>query len=202
MGKTTSKHEPPPSSIETQTTTSTYLSTHLIVPYFITPNGTIKRPEHLIAWWSRIFSFYVPDDKDRIELRSLCRLFRDALRPPPVWTTFPHPNYPTLNSLIDRLNEMYVSLPDIVWEECSAPGTLVCVGMKVRAKYVDDEYSDDYDEYSDDDDDTDDEFEIATIRKVNDDQTFDVVFNDDDHDPRKNVPLNEIQMQNVSVQLL
>ena len=94
---------------------------------------------------------------------------------------------------------MHAALPDIViWEECSAPGTLLCVGMKVRAKYVDDEYSDDYDEYSDDDDDTDDEFDNATIRKVNDDQTFDVVFNDDDHDPRKNVPLNEIQMQNVS----
>ena len=90
---------------------------------------------------------------------------------------------------------MHAALPDIVWEECSGPGTLVCVGMKVRAKYVDDEYSDD-------DDDTDDEFGNATIRKVNDDQTFNVVFNDDDHDPRKNVPLNEIQMQNVSVQLL
>ena len=35
--------------------------THLIVPYFINSNGTIKRPEHLIAWWSRIFSFYVPE---------------------------------------------------------------------------------------------------------------------------------------------
>jgi hypothetical protein len=177
-----------------------YLSTHLIVPYFITASGEIKRPEHLIAWWSRIFSFLfvcVPDDKDRIELRYLCRLFRDALKPPPLYTTFPHPNYPTLNELMYHLNGMHAALPDIIWEECSAPGTLVCVGMKVRAKYVDDEYSDD-------DDDTDDEFDNATIRKVNDDQTCDVVFNDDDHDPRKNVPLNEIQMQmqNVSVQLL
>jgi hypothetical protein len=82
-----------------------YISTHLIVPYFINAQGEIKRPEHLIAWWSRIFSFVVPDGKDRIELRSLCRLFRDALKPPPRWTTFPHPNYPTLNSFMDRLNE-------------------------------------------------------------------------------------------------
>ena len=79
---------------------------------------------------------------------------------------------------------MHAALSDIViWEECSAPGTLLCVGMKVRAKYVDDEYSDDGD-------DTDDEFDNAMIRKVNDDQTFDVVFNDDDFndnddDPRK-----------------
>ena len=113
MGKTASKkkHEPPPSSNETQTTTSTYLSTHLIVPYFITANGTIKRPEHLIAWWSRIFYFYVPDDKDRIELRYLCRLFRDALKPPPLHTTFPHPNYWALNKLVDKLNNVYEEDP-------------------------------------------------------------------------------------------
>jgi hypothetical protein len=55
------KQPPPPPSTEahtmTTTTSNTYLSTHLIVPYFINSNGEIKRPEHLIAWWSRIFSF-------------------------------------------------------------------------------------------------------------------------------------------------
>jgi hypothetical protein len=95
----------------TLTTTTTYLSTHLIVPYFVTPNGTIKRPEYLIAWWSRIFSFYVPDDKDHIQLRFLCRLFRDALIPPPLYTTFPHPKYPTLNGLMDKLNNVYQKDP-------------------------------------------------------------------------------------------
>ena len=95
----------------TRKTIYTYLSTHLIVPYFITPNGTIKRPEHLIAWWSRIFSFYVPDDKDHIKLRSLCRLFRDALKPPPLYTTFPHPNFLTLNVLMDKLNNVYQKDP-------------------------------------------------------------------------------------------
>ena len=78
--------QPPSPSTETATTLTTtsnaYLSTHLIAPYFITVGREIKRPEHLIAWWSRIFSFYVPDEKDRIELRFLCRLFRDALKPP------------------------------------------------------------------------------------------------------------------------
>ena len=104
------KQPPPSPSTETTTTLTTtsdmYLSTHLIAPYFITAGGEIKRPEHLIAWWSRIFSFYVPDEKDRIPLRSLCRLFRDSLTMP-IWTTFPHPKYPTLNCLLDKLNNVY-----------------------------------------------------------------------------------------------
>ena len=82
-------------SNETKTTSTTtgpdtYLSSHLLVPYFTTPEGQTKRPEHLIAWWSRIFSFLLPDERDRLHLRFLCRLFRDALKPPPIWTTFPH----------------------------------------------------------------------------------------------------------------
>ena len=109
------KQPPPSPSTETSTALSTnsnmYLSTHLIVPYFINSNGEIKRPEHLIAWWSRMFSFYVPDDKDRIELRFLCRLYRDSLKPPPLYTIFPTPNYPTLNGLMDTLNNMYEEDP-------------------------------------------------------------------------------------------
>jgi len=110
----TKQPTPPPSteittSLAIATTSDAYLSTHLIVPYFITPNGEIKRPEHLIAWWTRIFSFYVPDDKDHIQLRFLCRLFRDALKPPPfLWTSFPHLNYPILNGLMDALNSAYM----------------------------------------------------------------------------------------------
>ena len=86
---------------------------------------------------------------------------------------------------------MHAALPDIVWEECTAPRTLLLsVGREVYAKYVDDEYSAD-------DDDTDDEFYNAIIQKMNNDQTFDVVF--DDGETRKNEPLNEIQIQNVSL---
>jgi hypothetical protein len=109
------KQPPPPPSTETTTTLTTtsdaYLSTHLIVPYFITAGGEIKRPEHLIAWWSRIFSFYVPDEKDRKKLRFLCRLFRDSLKPLPLWTSFPHPKYPTLDVLMDALNRVYQNDP-------------------------------------------------------------------------------------------
>ena len=162
-----------------------YLSTHLIVPYFITASGEIKRPEHLIAWWSRIFSFLflcVPDDKDRIELRFLCRLFRHALKPPPRWTTFPHPNYPTLNSVMDRLNAMYATLPAVVWEVPTVQGTLV-VGMEVLAKFGDFMGT---------------SFKDATIQKVNENETFDIVFDDVSCGTKKDVPLNEIQIQNVS----
>ena len=159
-----------------------YISTHLIVPYFITASGEIKRPEHLIAWWSRIFSFLcVPDDKHRIELRFLCRLFRDALKPPPQWTAFPHSNYPTLKSVMDRLNAMYATLPAVVWEVPTVQGTL-SLGMEVRVKYIRWGIT---------------SFKDATIQKVNEDGTCDVVFDEDD-ETRKNVPLNEIQIPNVS----
>jgi hypothetical protein len=183
------KQPSPPPSTETTTTLTTssdmYLSTHLIVPYFINAQGEIKRPEHLIAWWSRIFSFLflydVPDEKDHIPLRSLCRLFRDSLKPLPFWTSFPHPNFSTLNGLMNKLNEMYAALPDIVWE---VPTSLLLetlvVGMKVRVKYGDVSFKD------------------ATIQKVNENETFDIVFDDGNFGTRKNVPLNEIQIQNVS----
>ena len=178
------KQPPPPPSTETTTTLTTtsdmYLSTHLIVPYFITAGGEIKRPEHLIAWWSRIFSFlYVPDEKDHIPLRSLCRLFRDSLKPLPLWTSFPHPNFPTLTGLMNKLNEMYAALPGIVWDVPTSLETLV-VGMKVCVKYGADE------------------FEDATIQKVNENETYDIVFDSGHFGTRKNVPLNEIQIQNVS----
>jgi len=54
-----------------------------------------------------IFSFLGVNEKDRIQLRSFCRVFRDALKPVPLWTSFPHPKYPTLNDLMDKLNDVY-----------------------------------------------------------------------------------------------
>ena len=44
-------------------------------------------------------------------------------------------------------------------------------------------------------------YKDATIQKVNDDETFDVLFDSDD-ETKKNVPLNEMQIQNVSVTIL
>ena len=81
-----------------------------------------------------------------------------------------------------KLNEMYAALPGIVWDvpTLTSLETLV-VGMnKVRVKYGADECED------------------ATIQKVNENETFDIVFDDGHFGSRKNVPLNEIRIQNVS----
>ena len=45
--------------------------------------------------------------KDYIELRSFSKLFHRALpQPPPLWTSFPNSNHETLQSLVDRLEEL------------------------------------------------------------------------------------------------
>jgi len=145
---------------------------------------------HLDTHWLMIYSFAGFSFTDRLELRCMCRLFDEVekivtlnkhcyqMLPIPTYTWFPHQNYPTLNELMDRLNAEYAALPS-GWVKCTAPGALV-VGMEVRVEYVD-------------------TFKDATIQKVNEDETFDIVYDNDDYGTRKNVPLNEIQIQNVSV---
>ena len=90
--------------------TDTYFARHLIIPYFINSQGQIRRPEHLIARWFRIFSFLGPSLQDRRELGFLCRLFRDSLHMP-TWTTFPHPEFSTLNKLLNRISLVAVKHP-------------------------------------------------------------------------------------------
>jgi hypothetical protein len=145
--------------------------------------------------WLMIYAFVDFSYSDRLQLRCMCRLFHKVekiltankhryvtLMPMPKYTYFPHPNYVSLNELMDELNEMHAALPYIVWEECTAPEMLI-VGMKVRVKYdIDATW-----------------FKDSTIEKVNDDETFDVVFVD--ADAKTNVPFNEIQIKNVSVKL-
>jgi hypothetical protein len=80
---------------------------------------------------------------------------------------------------MNKLNEMYAALPGIVWEVPTSLETVV-VGMKVRVKYGADECED------------------ATIQTVNEDETYDIVFDSGHFGIRKNVPLNEIRIQNVS----
>ena len=132
-----------------------------------------------------IFSYLDPPKHyERFLLRRLCRVFRRVLKatvPSGMFTTFPHPNYPTLNGLMDRLNEMYATLPAFVWEVPTVQGTL-SLGMEVRAKFVDRRGGI--------------SIKDATIQKVNEDETFDIVF--DDRRTRKNVPLNDLQIPNVS----
>ena len=56
-----------------------YLARRLFPPYFVNAQGVIKRPEHLIAFWNRIFSFLRPSPFENLRLRWMCRMFRDAL---------------------------------------------------------------------------------------------------------------------------
>jgi len=158
------------------------------------------------AHWVVVYSFLDFSFVDRIKMRCMCRLFDkvenvltlnehgyEMLLPIPKWTEFPHPKYSTLNGLMDRLNGVYAALPSD-WVKCTASGTLV-VGRKCRAKYVRRGNV---------------SIKDATVQKVNedddddDDETFDIVFDFDDGEvrTRKNVPLNEIQIQNVSAVLL
>ena len=55
----------------------------------------------------RIFSFHkTRNPKEYINLRSFSKLFHRALPLPPLWTSFPHSNHATLQSLVDRLEEL------------------------------------------------------------------------------------------------
>ena len=55
----------------------------------------------------RIFSFHkTRNPKEYIDLRSSSKFFHKALQPPPLWTSFPHPKYPTLYKLVSRINKM------------------------------------------------------------------------------------------------
>jgi len=55
----------------------------------------------------RIFSFYkTKNPKEYVNLRSSSKFFHRALQPPPLWTSFPHSDHATLQSLVDRLEQL------------------------------------------------------------------------------------------------
>jgi len=59
----------------------------------------------------RILSFHkTRNPKHYIDLRSSSKLFHRALpQQPPLWTSYPHSNHATLQSLLDRLEQLYTS---------------------------------------------------------------------------------------------
>jgi hypothetical protein len=65
--------------------------------------------ETSVGAFSLIFSFlHFPGDYKCFLLRRICKTFSHVLKPPSsLWTSFPHPNYSTLNALMDKLNEVY-----------------------------------------------------------------------------------------------
>jgi uncharacterized protein YkuJ len=75
------------------------------------PSATTK--EELISTdlvrWTSIFSYLHFNEHERLSVRNLCCLFHTVLPGPTctgVYTIFPHPKHPSLNSLMNRLNAM------------------------------------------------------------------------------------------------
>ena len=89
-----------------------YLSDRLIVECH---PGDGQEPLHLIKWWKRIFSLVGPTHSERVRLRLLCNMFNASLPPGLgtgeykgcVYTECPHPNHPSLESLIARCHQLY-----------------------------------------------------------------------------------------------
>ena len=89
-----------------------YLSDRLIVECH---PGDGQEPLHLIKWWKRIFSLVGPTHSERVRLRLLCNMFNASLPPGLgtgeykgcVYTECPHPNHPSLESLIARCHELH-----------------------------------------------------------------------------------------------
>ena len=81
----------------------------LVEEYIPDSAGQVHVPYHLIAWWRDIFLYLDPSPLSRLHLRRLCNLFRDTIKAPPkgMFTMFPHPNQPSLQSLMIRCHELY-----------------------------------------------------------------------------------------------
>ena len=74
-----------------------------------TKDSTLKNINSIcLDVWKYIFDMLRPCAYERLHLRRLCRLFKDSLQPPPsgCYTEFPHQNHTSVNSLINRLNDL------------------------------------------------------------------------------------------------
>ena len=130
-------------------------------------------------------------DIERFHLRQMCRHFRDALPPPTfLWTTYPHPKYPTLKSLVARINKLSrtgvstagLGLPQIM------PVNLT-VGLHVFAQWK---------SVMEPPHQLHGTLFPGTIKLCRENNTFDVDFDDGDH--RSSVPLEEIHITEAPLQ--
>ena len=72
----------------------------------------IVKHGYSLSWFKqRVFRYLGPNAKDTIELRSYCKLFRDALNPPPLWASFPNSKYKKLNQFMNKLNSVFKKDP-------------------------------------------------------------------------------------------
>jgi hypothetical protein len=89
-----------------------YLSSRMIVECH---PGDGQEPLHLFKWWKRIFALVGPPHSERVRLRLLCNMFNASLPPGlgtgeykgHVFTEYPHPNHPSLESLITRCHQLH-----------------------------------------------------------------------------------------------
>ena len=116
-----------------------YIS-QIIIPQFQPSVDPDDIPYEQIAWWKDIFSYIQPNDYERLHLRRLCNMFKASLKAPPkgVFTEFPHPNFTSLWSLMNRLKYLYEEDPR------RAP-TIFFINEGVHACVNEDEEDDDND---------------------------------------------------------
>ena len=95
--RTAPDHHDEASSSSSATTAREEISPDLAHQLF---HGTHQR-----IWFRRIFDCLLPNQADRIELRSHCTFFRDLLPPPTqIWTCFPHPKHAIWERLVEAVN--------------------------------------------------------------------------------------------------
>jgi hypothetical protein len=116
-----------------------YIS-QIIIPQFQPSVDPVDIPYEQIAWWKDIFSYIQPNDYERLHLRRLCNMFKASLKAPPkgIFTAFPHPNYTSLWSLMNRLNQLYEENP-------SRAPTIFFINEGVHTCLSEDEEDDDND---------------------------------------------------------
>ena len=73
------------------------------------PLHRLVRHGHSLTWFTYIFNCLRPTERENLQLRRSCKLFSEALKPLPCWTSFPHPEYSTLKKLFARFDALSIS---------------------------------------------------------------------------------------------